>query len=217
MQPQSQHDQRVVFFDLDGTLTDPKVGITRCIQYALERTGADVPDADSLEWCIGPPLQNSMAALVGADRADRAVQYYRERFSEVGWSENRLYPGILRALEQLKQSEIALYIATSKPEIYATRIADHFGLSSFFNTLYGAQLDGTNAEKTQLLGAALADVKPATTATMIGDRLHDVEGALANGMTAIGVSYGYGSRTELRDAGAHKIVDDPESIVALFR
>lgn len=198
---------QTIFFDLDGTLTNPKPGITRSIQYALERLGLPVPDADALTWCIGPPLHASLKTLTGTNElADRALLLYRERFGDVGLFENEAYDGIIDTLTAIAATRQRLFVATSKPAIYATRIVDHFGLKPYFERVFGSGLDGTNVDKRDLLRYALGEsqVDPAS-AVMIGDRSHDVVGARTNGMTAIGVLYGYGSEAELREAGAHHI------------
>src|SRR5215470_329454 len=196
-----------IYFDLDGTLTDPKPGITRSIQYALEQLGQPVPSEDDLTWCIGPPLHASLKMLTGTDElADRALLLYRERFGDVGLFENEPYRGINETLSALAATGPRMFVATSKPAIYAERIVDHFGLRPYFERVFGSELDGTRVDKGDLLRYALetAKVEPRT-AIMIGDRSHDVVGARRNGMTAIGVLYGYGSENELRGAGAHHI------------
>ncbi|MGV7214987.1 HAD family hydrolase [Bradyrhizobium sp. UFLA05-112] len=196
-----------IYFDLDGTLTDPKPGITRSIQYALERLGQHVPSEDDLTWCIGPPLHASLKKLTGTDElADRALLLYRERFADIGLFENEAYSGIEETLSALSATGARMFVATSKPAVYATRIVDHFGLKRYFEQVFGSELDGTRVDKGDLLAYALdtARVDPQT-AVMIGDRSHDVVGARRNGMTSIGVLYGYGSEAELREAGAHHI------------
>ena len=198
---------RTIYIDLDGTLTDPKPGITGSIQHALKKLGKAVPSQDELTWCIGPPLHASLRALTGTDAlADQALLLYRERFSEVGLFENTPYPGIHDTLAAIAATGARLFVATSKPAVYATRIVEHFGLKPYFERVFGSELDGTRADKRDLLRYALEEAKvdPAS-AIMIGDRSHDVVGARTNGMTAIGVLYGYGSEAELRDAGAHHI------------
>ena len=198
---------RTIYFDLDGTLTNPKPGITRSIQYALERLGQAVPTEDELTWCIGPPLHASLKKLVGSDAlADRALTLYRERFADIGLFENETYDGIQETLSTLAASHPRMFVATSKPAVYAERIIDHFGLRPYFEQVFGSELDGTRTNKVELLRYALetAQVDP-TQAIMIGDRSHDIVGARSNGMTAIGVLYGYGSEEELKDAGAHHI------------
>lgn len=196
-----------IYFDLDGTLTDPKPGITRSIQYALKTLGQAVPTEDELTWCIGPPLHASLKKLTGTDElADRALLLYRERFSDVGLFENEAYGGIEETLSALAATSPRMFVATSKPRVFAERIIDHFGLRRYFVRVFGSELDGTRVDKGDLLAYALDEegVDPRTS-VMIGDRSHDVVGARRNGMTAIGVLYGYGSEAELRDAGAHHI------------
>lgn len=206
-----------IFFDLDGTLTDPKPGITRSIQYALQRLDYPaIPSEDELTWCIGPPLRTSFVRLLGGDHsADRAVALYRERFSDIGLYENRVYDGIGDVLTALGRSGNRLFVATSKAHVFADRIIDHFGLRSHFERVFGAELDGTRVEKSHLLEYALkeASVDPANT-LMIGDRSHDMIGAKNNGMKGIGVLYGYGSREELIEAGAARVCATPEAILS---
>ncbi|MGY3035453.1 phosphoglycolate phosphatase [Bradyrhizobium sp. USDA 4354] len=198
---------RTIYFDLDGTLTDPKPGITGSIQYALKKLGQPVPSQDELTWCIGPPLHASLKRLVGTDDfADQALLLYRERFSEVGLFENTPYQGIHDTLAAVAATGARMFVATSKPAVYARRIVDHFGLKPYFERVFGSELDGTRVDKRDLLRYALDEAKvDANSAIMIGDRSHDVIGARTNGMTAIGVLYGYGSEAELKDAGAHHI------------
>ncbi|MCP3383795.1 HAD family hydrolase [Bradyrhizobium sp. CCGUVB4N] len=196
-----------IFFDLDGTLTNPKPGITRSIQYALERLSLAVPSEDELTWCIGPPLHASLKKLTGTDAlADQALLLYRERFSDIGLFENEAYAGIIDTLTTIAATDQRMFVATSKPAVYASRIVEHFGLKPYFEHVFGSELDGTRVDKRDLLRYALDETGvDATSAIMIGDRSHDVVGARTNGMTAIGVLYGYGSEAELRDAGAHHI------------
>lgn len=203
-----------IFFDLDGTLTDPKIGITRCIQFALEQLGRPVPPADELIWCIGPPLRESFRTLVGERLADTALTRYRERFSETGLYENQVYPGIPQVLDTLCQHGVRLHIASSKPRVYVERILSHFELRAFFATVFGAELDGTRSDKSELLNHALGQVglRPEQ-AVMVGDRAHDAIGARNNNMDFIGVLYGYGSAAELRGAGTQRLVDSPQSLL----
>ncbi len=200
-----------VYFDLDGTLTDPKPGITRCIRYALERMGHAAPSEDELTWCIGPPLRPSLAVLVGETNADRALALYRERFADVGLYENAIYPGIAELLTALRGRR--LFVATSKPRVYAERILIHFGIAHYFEHVFGSELDGTRADKGALLAHALAATGTAPEkSAMIGDREHDMIGARANAMAGIGVLYGYGSEAELRRAGARGIYATPDDL-----
>jgi len=203
-----------VFFDLDGTLTDPKTGITRSIQYALERLHREVPAADELVWCIGPPLLESFETLLrDRQEAVTALNHYRERFTERGLYENRVYPGIEDTLAALAASGCRLFIATSKPAIFAQRIVAHFGIAGYFERLFGSELDGTRSDKTELLSHALDETGFDSHETvMIGDRSHDMIGARNNDMTAVGVLYGYGSKDELIAAGAQRIARTPEDL-----
>jgi phosphoglycolate phosphatase len=205
-----------IYFDLDGTLTDPKPGITRSIQYALQKLDhPTMPTEDDLTWCIGPPLRASFVRLLGAETsADLAVSYYRERFSDIGLYENGVYDGIGDVLTSLCASGHRLFVATSKPHVFAERIIDHFGLRDHFERVFGSELDGTRVDKSHLLEYALkqAAVDPSRT-LMIGDRSHDMVGAVNNGMKGIGVLYGYGSRDELLEAGAHQVCATPGAIL----
>ena len=149
-----------IYFDLDGTLTNPKPGITRSIQYALARLDQAVPPEDELTWCIGPPLHASLKKLVGTDAlADRALLLYRERFADIGLFENEAYHGIEETLSALAAPERRMFVATSKPAVYAERIIDHFGLRRYFERVFGSELDGTRVDKVELLRYALEDRK----------------------------------------------------------
>jgi phosphoglycolate phosphatase len=204
-----------IFFDLDGTLTDPKPGITRSIQYALQKLDHPaIPTEDELTWCIGPPLRASFATMLGDHVADHAVTLYRERFSDVGLYENGVYDGIGDVLTKLCTAGHRLFVATSKPHVFAERIIDHFGLRDHFERVFGSELDGTRVDKSHLLEYALREVSvdPAKT-LMIGDRSHDMVGAKNNGMQRIGVLYGYGSRDELLEAGAQHVCATPGEIL----
>jgi phosphoglycolate phosphatase len=211
---------RTIFFDLDGTLSDPKPGITRCIQYALSELGYPLPDAETLGWCIGPPLQQSFAALLQtADSAliQRAVSLYRDRYSTIGLFENALYPDIPATLDLIRANGYHTVVATSKPQVYAQRIVEHFSLSSLFDQVYGSELDGTRSHKGELIRYILQaeDLLP-DEAIMIGDRKHDMIGATENRVWGIGVTYGYGSQAELETHGAGAIAATPAEILPLL-
>ncbi|MCB1682841.1 MAG: HAD hydrolase-like protein [Pseudomonadales bacterium] len=203
-----------LFFDLDGTLTDPKIGITRCIQFALEQLGQPAPPMEDLIWCIGPPLIESFRTLVGERCAGTALTRYRERFTETGLYENQVYSGMPQVLDTLRHHGARLHVASSKPLIYVERILNHFELSAYFDTVFGAELDGTRSDKTELLNHALLEtgVHPGR-AAMIGDRAHDAIGAKNNNMDFIGVLYGYGDEAELRGEGAVHLADSPQSLL----
>ncbi|HMN71211.1 MAG TPA: HAD hydrolase-like protein [Rhodoblastus sp.] len=204
---------RIAFFDLDGTLTDPKPGICGSVRYALTELGLPAPSLDELEWVIGPPMIESLRTLVGPERADQALLLYRRRYGDIGLFENRVYDGVPELLERLVTDGWRLYVATSKARPYALRIVEHFGLAPFFAEIFGSGLDGSLQHKDALLAHALAEtgVHPQA-ATMIGDRKFDVLGARANGLPAIGVVWGYGSRAELEAAGAAAIVATPADV-----
>ena len=177
-----------------------------------------MPPPGELVWCIGPPLLQSFEEMLGDPaEAERALALYRERFGEVGLFENEVYPGIVDVLAECQARGLRLFVATSKPVVYAERISEHFGLSRFFEAVCGAELDGTRSDKTGLLAWVLAEhgLEPAGT-VMIGDRRHDIIGARNNGMRAIGVTYVYGGRAGLAGAGADWIVDTPTEIAALM-
>jgi phosphoglycolate phosphatase len=203
-----------IFLDLDGTLIDPKEGITLSIQHALRELGADVPTQNELTWCIGPPLHDSFRVLLG-ERADiaAAVDLYRERYTDEGMFEADVYDGIGEMLDGLRDTGLPLYIATSKPHAYASTIADHFGLSHYVDGLYGAELDGTNSDKTDLLAHALAETgADPYKSVMIGDRMHDILGAQNNDIPSLGVMWGYADDGELRMAEADALAGDPEEV-----
>lgn len=204
-----------IYFDLDGTLTDPYEGITKCILYALDELGFPQPTSEHLHSCIGPPLYDTFPDMVGKDLTLKAIDLYRERFVDIGWKENKPYDGILDALATIHEAGHTLFVATSKPHVHAKRIIEHFGMIRFFDTVYGCELDGTRSNKVELLKFAVAENPGTVRRTMIGDRKHDLIGAVANGMRPIGVSYGYGSEHELRSAGAVGIASSPAQLPAV--
>jgi phosphoglycolate phosphatase len=199
-----------ILFDLDGTLTDPVLGITRCIQHALAGLGRTAPELDSLRRCVGPPLQDSFAELLETEDEAllaEAIRLYRERFKPVGMFENSVYPDVPEGLEALRAQGHRLWVATSKPHVFAREIVQHFGLAGFFERVHGSELSGVNADKGDLIRHILAEeaISPEQ-AWMVGDRRHDVVGARRNGVEAIGVLWGYGSEEELRAAAPRRIV-----------
>lgn len=200
---------REVLFDLDGTLTDPRVGITRCLGHALERLGAPVPSEAELLRYIGPPLHESFRELLRTSRDElvlEAVALYRERFRSVGMFENAVYPGVVEGLEALGRSGRRLFLATSKPAVFARPILEHFGLSRYFDGIYGSELSGDRADKGELIEHLLQKERiVASEAVMVGDRKHDVIGARKNGVRALGVLWGFGGRDELVEAGAFRV------------
>ena len=200
---------RYLLFDLDGTLTDPMLGITRSVQYALRRFGIEVDDLRTLCRFIGPPLKESFRDFYGMDdeQATRAVALTREYFAPRGIFENRLYEGIPELLTEVQAAGCMLAMATSKPEPFARQIAEHFHLADRFTLIGGATMDGTRTAKRDVVRYVLdaLSVENPTAAVMIGDRRYDIEGAAAEGIASIGVLWGYGSREELAAAGAGQI------------
>jgi phosphoglycolate phosphatase len=205
-------------FDLDGTLTDPREGITRSIAYALERLEIVPPPLAQLEFAIGPPLRPSLARLIGTDSREAveiALAHYRERFADVGLFENRLYDGIVEALEGLRANGATLVVATSKPAIYARRIVEHFGLGRHFAEVHGCELDGTREDKRDLIAYILPHHGfAAARAVMIGDRGADMRAARHHGLGAVGALWGFGTRDELTDHGAHALCEGPRELPA---
>ncbi|MDP3814461.1 HAD family hydrolase, partial [Pseudomonas sp.] len=190
-----------ILFDLDGTLTDPREGITRSVQYALAKLGIHEPDLTALEHFIGPPLLQCFMHSYGFDQATawQAVQHYRQRFAEVGLYENRLFAGVGELLQLLQAQQRRLYIATSKPTVFAVKIAEHFDFARHFKGIYGSELDGTRTDKAELIAYLLEqEGLPAEHSLMIGDRKHDLIGARRNGLDAAAVGYGFGSAAELQ-------------------
>ena len=201
---------KVVLFDLDGTLSDPKVGITKSVQYALHRMGIDEPDIDKLECFIGPPLQDSFAEYYNFDESQTimAIDLYRERFKEKGMFENELYTNIPFLLKSLKEQGTSLVVATSKPTIFAKEILEYFNFDQYFELVVGSNLDGSRTAKTEIIQYILDRYKEyqLNDFIMIGDRKHDIIGAINTGIDSIGVAYGYGSLEELTISNPTHIV-----------
>ena len=209
---------RNVLFDLDGTLTDPREGITRSIAYALERMGVAPPPLADLTFAIGPPLRRSLATLLGTEAGEaveRTLAFYRERFADVGLFENAPYDGIAETLAELSRRGATLYVATSKPRVYAERIVRHFALDAHFVAVHGCELDGTREDKRDLLAHLLPHHGiDAREAVMIGDRGADMIAARHHGLQALGALWGYGTREELEAAGAQRLCALPREIPA---
>jgi len=214
---------KAILFDLDGTLTDPREGITRSIAYALERLGLAPPPLEALCFAIGPPLRASFARLLDSDRpevVERAIVLYRERFADVGLFENEPYAGIAETLAVLRSAGARLFVATSKPHVYADRIVRRFGLDAHFEAIHGCELDGTREDKRDLLAHLLPHHALAAPGTvMVGDRGADMIAARHHGLRALGALWGYGSAGELNEAGAHLLCagpgDVPEALARL--
>ena len=192
--------KQYLLFDLDGTLTDPKVGICTCVQYALASFGIEEPDLDKLEPFIGPPLKNSFMNYyhLTEEQAEEAVEKYRERFKDTGIFENKLYDGIEQMLIALNSKGIHLAVASSKPQVFVERILEHFHIARYFRVVVGSELDGTRVNKEEVIEEALRQLfgdKPVDKSQvyMIGDRRYDAEGAKKVGVESVCVTYGYGS------------------------
>jgi phosphoglycolate phosphatase len=202
----------IFFFDLDGTLTDPAVGITRSLQHALERLGRKAPHAAALTRFIGPPLRETFAELLATTDErliEDAVGCYRARFGTVGLFENEVYVGIPEVLEAVRARHRA-FVVTSKPHVYARRIVDHFGLAPWLEGVFGSELSGENTDKRDLLRLALRHLGASSAdAWMVGDRGTDVAGARANQVAALAVAWGYGGTAELLAARPDRIVASP--------
>ncbi|GET24299.1 HAD family hydrolase [Prolixibacter sp. NT017] len=206
---------RNILFDLDGTLTDPKEGIFNSILYALREMNIEAPKEETLLSFIGPPLHDSFKHHFSLtdEEADEAVELYRVYFPEKGMYENELYEGIPELLSSVKAAGKKIYLATSKPKVYATEILRHFGLLPFFDGISGPELDGTRNHKAEVIEFLIQvyGIVPEES-IMIGDRLHDMKGASTHNIKAVGVTYGYGSVGELQENGAWKLVDSVEEL-----
>ncbi|MBE6676410.1 MAG: HAD family hydrolase [Ruminococcaceae bacterium] len=216
----SQSKYKYALFDLDGTLTDPGEGITKSVQYALDKFGIHVEDRKQLFCFIGPPLHESFEVYYGFSRPDamKAVDYYREYYAVKGIFENLVYDGIPEVLAKLRDSGVGICLATSKPEVFAKQILEHFGLDGYFTAVAGSEMDGTRTKKAEVVERALGLLgnPDAGDCVMIGDREHDVLGGAAHGLDTIGVLFGYGSREELEHAGATYIAAKPIDIVNII-
>lgn len=212
--------KQYILFDLDGTLTESAPGIINSLKYALERLGIKDYDRAILDKFIGPPLAVSFEKFFGfkGEKCNNAIKIYREYFSEKGLFENAVYPGVEDMLDTLKSAGLKLAVATSKPEVYARRILDKFGLSKYFEVICGIPLDNEHMTKAQVIARAINELGAANkqAALMVGDRDYDVAGAHQNGIECLGVTYGYGSRAELKGAGAEYIAVSAENTAELI-
>ncbi len=206
-----------VFMDLDGTLTNPKLGITKSVRYALQSKGIAVEELDSLCKFIGPPLRESFMLFYGFDaiQAEELVSKYREYYKVAGIYENEVYDGMERLLTDLRASGRKLYVATSKPGEFAVKILEHFHLAQFFEDICGATMDGSRSTKEEIIRYTMDrnGITEREKIVMVGDREHDVHGAKAVGVASVGVLYGFGSREELQTAGADTVA---ESVAEVF-
>ena len=203
---------KYILFDLDGTITDSALGITNSVKYALIKSGAEIPPYETLCKFIGPPLLDGFRDICGfeTEKAKAAVKYYREYYETTGLFENEVYGGIPELLDKLKKAGKTVILATSKPEKFAKIILEHFNLSRYFDFAAGATLDETRSNKDTVIAYALSEcnITDKSRAIMVGDRHHDIDGARINGISSVGVLYGFGDRKELETAGADFIAAD---------
>lgn len=208
---------KYILFDLDGTLTDPKEGITKCVKRALEHFGV-YRECDELLEFIGPPLKEHFMEYASLSEEDgkKAVEIYRERYAPVGVFENRIYDGILSMLSSLRSQGKTLAVATSKPTVYSQKICDKFGISPYIAYLAGSELDGTNTNKADVIKKAMGYLGAYKDNTvMVGDRIHDFIGAEKNGIPFVGVSYGYASHGEF-DGVSSPVAASPEELLHIL-
>lgn len=211
---------KYILFDLDGTLTDPKVGITKSVQYALIKNGIECEELSDLEKFIGPPLKESFIEFYSFDekRAEESVNYFREYFKDKGIFENEVYEGIPEVLRELKKQNLIIAVATSKPTVFAKRILEHFDLAEYFDIVAGSNLDGTRTDKGEIIDFVLTElgIGGQEEIIMIGDRKYDVIGAKNNNIHSIGVTYGYGSIEELEASKPTYIVNSVKELNELL-
>ncbi|MBR2488916.1 MAG: HAD-IA family hydrolase [Clostridia bacterium] len=194
---------KYILFDLDGTLTEPALGITNSVKYALKKFGIEAERRELYKF-IGPPLVDSFMEFYGFDyeKAMKALEYYREYFSVKGIFENSIFDGVEEMLKNLKANGKKVILATSKPEKYAIQILEHFKIEKYFDFVAGATMDEKRNRKEDVIEYAISEfgVKDTEKAVMVGDRKYDIEGAHAFNLKAVGVLFGYGSAEELADA-----------------
>ena len=209
-----------LFFDLDGTLTDPKEGIANCFLYAFKELDLPAPSEATLDSFIGPSLQESFSQVFGSEEKEKiqlAIRLYRERYKDIGLFENRPYEGISELLNTAKANSDRLWVATTKPVGFAKRILEKFNLHHFFDGIYGAELDGTRSDKAELLSYIQSCEKISGSGAMIGDRKFDILAGKAHGYKTVGVTWGYGSRDELTEHGVDLLVDSPQDLEKIIR
>lgn len=211
---------KYILFDLDGTLTDSMQGITKSVQYALEKMGIIEESLEKLIPFIGPPLVQSFQEFyqMSEVQAKEALGHYRERFSRVGWAENEVYPGMEEVLKKLAEQGRKLYVATSKPTTFAVKILEHFQLAQYFTAVIGSELNGVRGEKDEVIAFVLSHLGAGEKqeVLMVGDRKFDILGAQKNGIAVVAVGYGYGSAEEFQAAGPTYIVNSVKELELFF-
>ena len=211
-----------ILIDLDGTLTDPKVGITTSARYGLEKIGHPISDEINIDWIIGPPLKASLAKILNVEAdhvlAEQALMGYRERFAVKGLYENHVFEGVAETLAELKRRGYRSFVATAKPTVYAKQILEHFDLAQYFTDIHGSELNGDRTNKAELIQYILAQQQlQADQCMMVGDREYDIFGARQNGIETIAVSYGYGSQEELALAQPKYQIDSFNQLLDYFK
>ena len=212
---------KAIMFDLDGTLTESGEGITKSVQYALEKIGRPEPDLEKLKVFVGPPLLDQFMKYADTDEetARQAVAFYRERYGVTGIYENSVYPGIPELLEELRRKGYLLAVASSKPENYVNQVLDYFHLSGYFDVIVGSEMNGNRTRKAQVIEETLERLKLSghrNQVLMVGDKEHDVLGAREAGVECVAVSYGYGTMEELEAANPLRIVDSAKELLHFF-
>ena len=212
---------KAILFDLDGTLTESGEGITKCVQYALEKIGKPEENLKKLEVFVGPPLLQQFMnyADIDEETAEKAVKYYRERYSSTGIFENNLYPGVENMLSELKAKGYRLAVASSKPEHFGAQVLDYFQLTDYFEEIVGSEMNGNRTSKSEVIEEALRRLgmsEKRNQVIMVGDKEHDVFGARKADLKCVAVSYGYGSLEELEQAEPLKIADSTEGVLDFF-
>jgi len=209
-----------VLFDLDGTLTDSRLGITRSAAYALEDFGIKINNLDELNGFVGPPIRWSFKEFTGFDDAkvEKIVEKFRERYFVTGVYENEMYPGIDTVLQELKNAGKTLMVATAKVTSLADMVLSHFNIAQYFDYVSGSEMDGTRSEKGEIIKYAMEqnNITDVSGCIMIGDRKHDIIGAKSVNMKSIGILYGYGSKEELTKAGADYIINTVNELPAFI-
>ena len=209
--------KKAIFFDLDGTLTDSGEGIMNCATLGLQHFGLPIPSREEMRVFVGPPLDQTFIKFgVPEDKTDEAIAVFRSRYRTIGKYENFPYPGIREALQTLKAQGHRLFVATSKPEVLANEVLEHFGLSEFFEQIAGATLDGSRSHKADVITYLLGLTGDVGQTLMVGDTAYDVLGAAQHGIPTIGVSWGYGEVADMEKAGAIAIAHTMEEMVELL-
>ena len=211
---------KYIFLDLDGTLTDPFLGITNSVKYALKKFNIDKTNKE-LKCFIGPPLRYSFSKYYNfsSEQAEEAVKYYREVYAVKGLFENELYPDTIYVLEELKKLGLKLVLATSKPEKFSIQILKHFYIYDYFDFCSGASLDKTRDSKSDVIKYALEtlNIKDTGEVLMVGDRFHDVVGARDFNIDCCYVTFGYGSKNEAIEYNAKYIIDDFKDLIKIVK